>query len=214
LGILEEYFKRFGVEVVSITEKFEDTAEGRLLHAVQGFLGEIEAEKTRIRTSRGKRHRASMVLTGQGQRTFGLSFVDSKEYTRAYYVPNKEVIAVVDGEPLTEVDVLMLEKKLCLSGMSTRQIAMTLTKMGIPTQKGHPAWNRMTILQHLTNGNYRGYPYAVNYRKTKEGVSGVRKTTECEQVKQRTTITALASVFQFSIQRCGSSPYRTSKRQT
>src|ERR1700692_4038288 len=54
-----QYFKRFGVEVVSITEKFEDTAEGRLLHAVQGFLGEIEAEKTRIRTSRGKRHRAS-----------------------------------------------------------------------------------------------------------------------------------------------------------
>src|SRR5690242_4931864 len=34
-----EYFKRFGVEVISITEKFEDTAEGRLLHAVQGFLG-------------------------------------------------------------------------------------------------------------------------------------------------------------------------------
>src|SRR5437868_1761363 len=55
-----QYFKRFGVEVVSITEKFEDTAEGRLLHAVQGFLGEIEAEKTRIRTSRGKRHRAGM----------------------------------------------------------------------------------------------------------------------------------------------------------
>lgn len=178
-----QYFKRFGVEVVSITEKFEDTAEGRLLHAVQGFLGEIEAEKTRIRTSRGKRHRASMVLTGQGNRTFGLSFVDTKQYTRAYYVPKKEVIAVVNGKPWTEVDVLMLEKKLCLQGMSTRQIAMTITKMGIPTQKGHPAWNRMTILQHLTNGNYRGYPYAVNYRKTREGSTSYRKTTECEQIQ-------------------------------
>lgn len=178
-----QYFKRFGVEVVSITEKFEDTAEGRLLHAVQGFLGEIEAEKTRIRTSRGKRHRASMVLTGQGNRTFGLSFVDSKEYTRAYYVPNKEVIAVVNGEPWTEVDVLMLEKKLCLQGMSTRQIAMTITKMGIPTQRGYAAWNRITILQHLTNGNYRGYPYATNYRKTREGSTSYRKTTESEQIR-------------------------------
>src|SRR5258708_39392121 len=42
-----EYLKRFKVEVVSITEKFEDSAEGRLLHAVQGFLGEVEAEKIR-----------------------------------------------------------------------------------------------------------------------------------------------------------------------
>jgi site-specific DNA recombinase len=177
-----QYFKRFGVEVVSITEKFEDTAEGRLLQAVQGFLGEIEAEKTHIRTSRGKRHRASMVLTGQGNRTYGLSFVDTKQYTRAYYVPNTTVVAVIDGKELTEVDVLMLEKKLCLKGMSTRQIAMKLTEMGIPTQRGHEAWNRTVVLQHLTNGNYRGYPYATNYRKTKEGSNSYRKTTQEEQI--------------------------------
>jgi DNA invertase Pin-like site-specific DNA recombinase len=179
-----EYFKRFGVEVISITEKFEDSAEGRLLHAVQGFLGEIEAEKTRIRTSRGKRHRAGLALLGQGQRTYGLRFVDTKAYTRAYYELNTDVIAVIDGQEWTELDVLSLEIKLCLEGMSTRQIAMTLTKMGIPTQKGLPAWNRMTILQHLTNGNYRGYPYAVNYRKVKDGPHGsVRKTNEREQIR-------------------------------
>src|SRR5690242_14977585 len=48
-----EYLKRFHVTIESTTEKFEDTAEGRLLHAVQGFLGEVEAEKIRIRTTRG-----------------------------------------------------------------------------------------------------------------------------------------------------------------
>lgn len=177
-----QYFKRFGVEVVSITEKFEDTAEGRLLHAVQGFLGEIEAEKTRIRTSRGKRHRASMVLTGQGNRTYGLKFVDTKDYTRAYYVLNTDVVATIDGKDWTEVDVLMLEKDLLLQGMSTRQIAMQLTRMGIPTARGHSAWNRVTIIQHLTNGNYRGYPYATNYRKTREGSNSFRKTTIDEQI--------------------------------
>lgn len=177
-----QYFKRFNVEVVSITEKFEDTAEGRLLHAVQGFLGEIEAEKTRIRTSRGKRHRASMVLTGQGNRTYGLKFVDTKDYKKAYYVLNDDVIAVIDGKEWTEVDVLMLEKKLCLEGMSTRQIAMKLTQMGLPTQRGKEAWNRTVIVQHLTNGNYRGYPYATNYRKTREGSNSFRKTTPDEQI--------------------------------
>ncbi len=177
-----QYFKRFDVEVVSITEKFEDTADGRLLHAVQGFLGEIEAEKTRIRTSRGKRHRASMVLTGQGRRTYGLKFVDTKQYVKAYYVPSTDVIAVIDGKEWTEVDVLMFEKKLCLEGVSARQIAMRLTEMGIPTQQGNKDWNRGVVLQHLTNGNYRGYPYATNYRKTREGSNSFRKTTPEEQI--------------------------------
>jgi DNA invertase Pin-like site-specific DNA recombinase len=153
-----EYFKRFGVEVVSITEKFEDTAEGRLLHTVQGFLGEIEAEKTRIRTSRGKRHRAGLALLGQGHRTYGLKFVDSEDYTNASYVFNDEVVAVIDGTPWTELDVLAFERKLCLQGVSTNRIAILLTQMGIPTQKGNQVWNRITVLQHLTNGNYRGYP--------------------------------------------------------
>jgi len=178
-----EFFKRFGIEVISITEKFEDSAEGRLLHTVQGFLGEIEAEKTRIRTSRGKRHRATLALLGQGNRTYGLKFVDSKQYSRAYYTYDDRVIAVIDGKEWTELDVLALERKLCLGGMSARQIAITLTKMGIPTQKGHEAWHRMTVIQHLTNGNYRGYPYAVNYRKTKDGSASYRKTTEREQVR-------------------------------
>src|SRR6266568_6527859 len=180
-----EYFKRFGVEVISITEKFEDSAEGRLLHTVQGFLGEIEAEKTRIRTARGKRHRATLALLGQGNRTYGLKFGDTKQYNRAYYTYDDHVIAVIDGKEWTELDVLALERKLCLQGVSARQIAITLTNMGIPTQKGNAVWNRITVLQHLTNGNYRGYPYAVNYRKTKDGTRNavVRKTTEAEQLR-------------------------------
>ncbi len=173
-----EYFKRFGVEVVSITEKFEDSAEGRLLHAVQGFLGEIEAEKTRIRTARGKRHRQGLVLTGQGTRTYGLKFVNTKEYTNAYYIPNTEVIAVIEGVEWTELDVLAFEREKVLQGWSTNSIAITLTKMGIPTQTGRQVWNRRTILQHLTNGNYRGYPYAVNNRWTKEGAPYSRRRTD------------------------------------
>jgi site-specific DNA recombinase len=173
-----EYFKRFGVEVVSITEKFEDSAEGRLLHAVQGFLGEIEAEKTRIRTARGKRHRQTLVLTGQGTRTYGLTFVDTKEYTNAYYILNTEVIAVIEGKEWTELDVLAFERKLCLEGSSTNQIAIALTRMGIPTQTGKQVWNRITILQHLTNGNYRGYPYAMNNRWTAEGKPHSRRRAD------------------------------------
>jgi hypothetical protein len=40
-------------------------------------------------------------------------------------------------------------KELCLKGVSTRQIAMRLTEMGIPTQRGFPTWNRTVVLQHF-----------------------------------------------------------------
>ena len=40
-----EHLKRYNVRVESTTEKFEDTAEGRLLMSIQGFLGEVEANK-------------------------------------------------------------------------------------------------------------------------------------------------------------------------
>jgi len=159
-----EYLKRFHVTVISITEKFEDTAEGRLLHADQGFLGEVEAEKTRIRTSRGKLHRAKIAITGQGDRMYGYKFADTKEYKNGRYALNEDVVAVIDGKAWTERDVLAYERSLCLQGISVRGIAFTLTRMGIPTITGNIVWNRATVLQHLTNGNYRGYPYAVNNR--------------------------------------------------
>src|SRR6266700_6753416 len=90
-----EYLKRFSITIESITEKFEDTAEGRRLHAVQGFLGEVEAEKIRIRTLRGKLHRASRALTGQGSTpTYGYVWVDGIEYKKERYERNLTVIHV------------------------------------------------------------------------------------------------------------------------
>src|SRR5216684_1683405 len=91
-----EYLKRFKVEVVSMTEKFEDTPVGHLLRAVQGFLGEVEAEKIRLRTLRGKAHRASRALTGQGSNTtYGYVWVDGQEYKKERYILNLTVIAMV-----------------------------------------------------------------------------------------------------------------------
>jgi site-specific DNA recombinase len=173
-----EYLKRFHVELESITEKFEDTAEGRLLHAGQAFLGEAEAEKTRIRTTRGKLHRAKIALTGQGDRMYGYKFADTKEYSNGRYVVNNDIVAVIDGKKWTERDVLAYERRLCLQGMSVKAIAVTLTRMGIPTITGNTVWHRATVQEHLTNENYRGYPYAVNNRFAGRKNSGHRINEE------------------------------------
>src|SRR5258708_15697438 len=81
-----EHLKRYNVRVESITEKFEDSAEGRLLLSIQGFLGAVEANKLASKTSRGKHHRAKQALSGQGQPAYGYVWGSTKEYSNSYYV--------------------------------------------------------------------------------------------------------------------------------
>src|SRR5205823_14413448 len=87
-----EHLKRYNVQVESISEKFEDDAEGRLLMSIQGFLGEVEANKIAIRTSRGKHHRAKQALSGQGQSAYGFVWADTKSYSNAYYEVSTRVL--------------------------------------------------------------------------------------------------------------------------
>jgi site-specific DNA recombinase len=93
------------------------------------------------------------------------------------------VIAVIEGEEWTEVRVVIFCYDSCLKGMSCRQIALALTRMGIPTQRGNKIWNRRTIRQILSNSNYTGEGYNGRYTK-EEGVKnypvkGTIKLPDC-----------------------------------
>jgi site-specific DNA recombinase len=159
-----QYFKRYNVELISITEKFEDTPEGRLLFNIQGYLDEVEAQKVRIRTSRGKAHRAKRALTGQGRPMYGYLYADGQEYTRERYILNTAVIHVdYNGTAWTESLVIDFCCDLCLSGMSLYNIALTLTKLGIPTQRGKEHWDPCTVRNYLTNICYTGEGYNGRY---------------------------------------------------
>src|SRR5205823_11 len=112
-----QYFKRYNVEVISITEKFEDTPEGRLLFNIQGYLDEVEAQKVLIRTQRGKAHRAKRALTGQGRPMYGYVWIDGEEYTKERYVLNTTVIYVdINGTEWTEPKVIVFCYDCCLDG--------------------------------------------------------------------------------------------------
>ena len=165
-----EYLKRFKVELISITEKFDATPEGQLLFAVQGFLGSVEAAKIAIRTARGKLRRASKALTGQGSHPmYGYLYADSEEYTKGRYILNLTVIYVDrDGNKWTEVKVIEFCFDACLRGMSLLQIGLYLTRLGIPTQQGKAVWDPSTIRRFLTNICYTGE--GVNGRYAKEHI--------------------------------------------
>jgi hypothetical protein len=99
-------------------------------------------------------------LTGQGSTpTYGYVYVDGEEYKKERYELNLKVIAVVEGEEWTEVKVIIYCFDSCIKGISTRQIALNLTRMGIPTQRKRAAWNRLTVRQIIKNEHYTGVAY-------------------------------------------------------
>jgi site-specific DNA recombinase len=159
--ILEQY----GVQVVSVTEKFDDTPVGRFMRSVYAFVSELEREKIFIRTSRGRRDRAENGnLTGQGKPAYGYRYVDTEEETKARYELNTQVIYVDEqGREWTEAKVILFMVDSILEGMSTRQLAFTLTRIGIPTRYGKPYWKNTTIQQILTNPVIMGKATAFHY---------------------------------------------------
>jgi DNA invertase Pin-like site-specific DNA recombinase len=159
--ILEEY----GVEVVSVTETFEDTPVGRFMRSVYAFVSELEREKIFIRTTRGRRDRAENGnMTGQGKPPYGLKWVDTADYDKSRCVEDETVIYTdAQGNPWTEINVIQFMVDMVLEGSSTRQIALTLTRMGIPTRTGKPFWKNTTIQQILTNPIYMGKATAFHF---------------------------------------------------
>lgn len=151
-----EHLRRYDVRVESISEHFESTPEGRFLMSVQGFLGEVEANKIAIRTSRGKHHRAKQALSGQGQPAYGYEWQDSKEYTNAYYILSTTVFYDNQGREWTEVKVVEWIYEQCLRGMSLRQMALLLTQWGILTRKEKEIWAVTTLRKILTDRKYTG----------------------------------------------------------
>ncbi len=157
--ILEEY----GVQVVSITEQFEDTPVGRFMRSVYAFVSELEREKIFIRTTRGRKDRMELGnLTGQGKPSYGLKFVDTEDYDKSRAVLDDKVIFTQDGVSWTEADVAGYMAQCILEGMSTRQLALTLTRMGVPTRRGKP-WKNTTIDQILRSPFLKGEATANHY---------------------------------------------------
>lgn len=87
-----------------------------------------------------------------------------------------------DGQPWTEVRVVVFIYELSSSGNSIRNIARILTTMGIPTRKGKTYWQAGTIGQILSNEAYTGrakaFPWKRDPKKGKHGYSVHRPEEE------------------------------------
>jgi site-specific DNA recombinase len=183
-AIIIDLLQKYGVRVESITENFDDSPIGIFMRNVFAFIAEVEREKTFWRTARGMRDRiiTGQVLSGRGAPMYGYQWVDTNDYSRAYYELNLEIICVIDGEAWTEVKVVVYIFDLTLSGHSIKAIARRLTDLGIPTRRGKLYWQPGTVGHILANEAYtgiaRGFRWKRDAKKGKNGYSVHRPEEE------------------------------------
>jgi len=144
--VYKTLLRKHGVQVISITEPFEDTPTGRLLEAMIESLDEFYSANLGEEVLRGLRESASRGFYVSGYAPYGYRRVKVKDGTkdRVKLEPVPRQAAVV-GRLFGRV----------LEGMGLKELGMELRQEGIasPTDKG---WGKTTLYHILTNEVYTG----------------------------------------------------------
>lgn len=171
LGVILSEADYAGVAIELVTERLEDTPEGRLLQSVRGFVAEVERLKIAERTLRGRRARTEQgkLLPG-GKPPFGYRWRSADK-------------GALDLDPLTAPIVQRLYSDYMV-GIPLRTLADRLTAEGIPTSTGRSKWVATTIRCMLRNPAYMGEARAWRYSctRTKGGGWSTRERPIEEQV--------------------------------
>lgn len=162
LGVILSEADYAGVAVELVTEKLEDTPEGRLLQSVRGFVAEMERLKIAERTMRGRRARTEQGKLLPGGKT---------PYGYQWRTADK---AALDPNPLTApvVQRMFADYE---SGTPLRTLADRLSAESIPTPTGRGTWRATTIRGILRNPAYMGEARAWRYSCTRIRGGGWRR---------------------------------------
>lgn len=158
VGLIVTECDYHGVALECVSEPFDNTPEGKLLAAVRGFVGEVEREKIRERTMRGKRAKAEAGRV-PGSGIDGYGYVKDRE--RGVRVIREDEAAVVRRifEWVAE-------------GKSVRSVVSLLNAEGIPSPSAKVPgrsgrwWTSGTNIL-LRNPKFKGEAVAFRYEATK-----------------------------------------------
>ncbi len=175
LYILDDECERAGVPLLFVMEEFEKTPVGKMIRSVKAFAAELEREKIRERTVRGKRQRAEAgQLHNHGVDLYGYRR-DKGTRTRT----------VEEGEAAV---VRHLFRWVGEERASLREVVRRLNEAGTPPpsagkltydEEGRvPRWGRSQLHRILTNPAYKGEGFAWRYRSTKGRQSADRPAEE------------------------------------
>jgi len=140
---------------VSATEDIDNSPTGKILRAVIGGMAELERLKIAERTTRGKRARVESGKYNVGCRA---------PYGYRWDSEGKERLAT---DPVTTPTVRRIFDTIAAGG-SARQMALALTRDGVPTPSGRgTAWHVSTIRAILNHPVYVGDARAFRWSKSK-----------------------------------------------
>ncbi len=165
--VVYDMLQKAGVRLETIQERFDESDMGRIILSRRAAFAEIERNQMVMRTERGKADRiANGNLPGHGSPPYGFLYVDTPEETSARLILNTTIIYVdSNGVEWSPVSVCQFIYENALRGVSIKQTALTLTRMGIPTPRRGQWWHTGTIFRILTNPLYKGEAVVNRWKK-------------------------------------------------
>lgn len=181
-AILIDRIESAGASLQLVTENFEQSATGTFLRSAKAFANELEREKIRERTQRGRRARLASGKPIAGSRPpYGYRWCES-ESTEGKKARSAKVR--LEEDPETGPIVRGMFAK-ALAGASLRSIAADLEIRGIPTPYERGRWSAQTVRRILTRDTYSTgdrTAFAVRFERQTNGRYKERPGREDERV--------------------------------
>jgi DNA invertase Pin-like site-specific DNA recombinase len=170
-------FERQNTELLSVTDPLEKTKEGKLILGIKEYVAEVEREKIRERSLRGKRARVlSGKLHNAAHDMYGYQRIKDKEN------PNEGKRLVYEPEAAIVRDIF---EWVTVEGAGTREVARRLNQAGIPAPtvdkvryadpERVPVWGKSTIRRILVEPAYKGVTIVW---KSRQGGDGTKPVSE------------------------------------
>ncbi len=149
--ILRDELDKYHVLLESVTEDIDKTPLGEAITFLRGTFAQIEAEKIKERTMRGKkaRMREGRMAGGGFRRIYGYDYVPVSQKNGGRRIINE----------IEATWVKQIYNWLVNEGLSTNAITYRLRAMNAPTKTGK-FWSRRSVQAILKNPAYIGKTYA------------------------------------------------------
>lgn len=169
--IIDEEFRKRGVEMVYVNGEFASTPEGQLFYSLRGAISEFEKAKINERMTSGRKRKAIEGKVVKNSFIYGYDYdKEAGTYKKNEYEA-KVVKLIFD---------LFTEPNNKVKGING--IANLLTEQGVPTKKNVGVWHRQVVRQILLNETYTGVHYQNKYN-TEGILANKYKKNEDEKVK-------------------------------
>ncbi len=162
LALFVDDCERFSTDLKFVTEDLDYSPEGKLLYSIRGYVAEIEREKIKERSLRGRKAKAENSTISRKKRIYG--------YEYSFEAKRRKIV---------ESEALVIKRIFAhtTGGGSMRQIAAQLDAENVSSPGSGACWSQSTIRRILENPIYAGQTFAFRYQRiNKFSAAGKRQS--------------------------------------